>query len=122
MSSVFFEALGEKRRQHRADGPRVHASVGVAARLAVHRAHVETGATANAAQDLVTVARECGGSAVVDEHDVHLVRAVRLLEAEGLIQRVSPRSISIGDWKKLAEVGDFDSGYLHLREGEPALA
>ena len=53
---------------------------------------------------------------------VHVNRTLKLLEAEGLIQRVSPRSISIGDWKKLAEVGDFDSGYLHLREDEPALA
>jgi hypothetical protein len=44
------------------------------------------------------------------------------LEAEGLIERVSPRSITIGDWKKLADAGDFDSNYLHLHEAEPALA
>ena len=44
------------------------------------------------------------------------------LEAEGLIDRVSPRAITIGDWKKLANVGDFDSNYLHLDEREPALA
>ena len=53
---------------------------------------------------------------------VHVNRTLKLLEAEGLIERLSPRSITIGDWKKLAEVGDFDSAYLHLRESEPALA
>ena len=53
---------------------------------------------------------------------VHVNRTLKLLEAEGLIERMSPRSIGIGDWKKLAEVGDFDSAYLHLHEGEPALA
>jgi len=53
---------------------------------------------------------------------VHVNRTLKLLEADGLIERLSPRSIMIGDWKKLAEVGDFDSAYLHLQEGEPALA
>jgi DNA-binding HxlR family transcriptional regulator len=52
---------------------------------------------------------------------VHINRTIKQLEAEGLIDRVSPRSITIGDWKKLAEVGDFDSQYLHLQQGEPAL-
>ena len=32
-----------------------------------------------------------------------------------------PRSITIDDWRKLAAVGDFDSNYLHLRNGEPAM-
>ncbi len=31
------------------------------------------------------------------------------------------RGINIGDWKKLAEAGDFDSNYLHPRLDEPAL-
>lgn len=53
---------------------------------------------------------------------VHVNRTIKKLEADGLIERASPRSINIGDWKKLAETGDFDSNYLHLREGEPALA
>ena len=53
---------------------------------------------------------------------VHVNRTIRTLEAEGLIQRSNPRSIIIGDWKKLADAGDFDSNYLHLKEGEPALA
>ena len=52
---------------------------------------------------------------------VHVNRTLKLLESEGLIERLSPRSITIGDWKRLAEVGDFDSAYLHLHEGEPAL-
>jgi len=53
---------------------------------------------------------------------VHVNRTLKALEADGLIERLRPRSITIGDWKKLAHAGDFDSGYLHLREDEPALA
>jgi CRP-like cAMP-binding protein len=53
---------------------------------------------------------------------VHINRTIKSLEREGLIDRVSPRSITIGDWRKLAEAGDFDSGYLHMREGDPVLA
>ena len=52
---------------------------------------------------------------------VHVNRTIKGLEAEGLIERSNPRFITIGDWKKLAEAGDFDSNYLHLREEEPAL-
>jgi CRP-like cAMP-binding protein len=53
---------------------------------------------------------------------VHINRTIRRLEAEGLIERRSARAIVIGDWRKLAEVGDFNSAYLHLNDGEPALA
>ena len=53
---------------------------------------------------------------------VHVNRTLKLLESEGLIERLSPRSITIGDWKKLSDVGEFDSNYLHLHESEPALA
>ena len=52
---------------------------------------------------------------------MHVNRMIKGLEAEGLIERSSPRSITIGDWKKLAEIGDFDSNYLHLNEKEQAL-
>jgi len=53
---------------------------------------------------------------------VHVNRTIRRLEEDGLIQRPNPRSITIGDWRKLADAGDFDSNYLHLHENEPALA
>lgn len=53
---------------------------------------------------------------------VHVNRTIKALEAEGLIERTDPRSIHIGDWRKLAAVGDFDSNYLHFRKDEPALA
>src|SRR5688572_12739826 len=53
---------------------------------------------------------------------VHVNRTLKALEAEGLIERVRPRSVMIGDWKKLADTGDFDSGYLHLRDEDPAMA
>jgi CRP-like cAMP-binding protein len=52
---------------------------------------------------------------------VHVNRTIKLLEAAGLINRANPRSIHIGDWRKLADAGDFDSGYLHMPAGEPAL-
>lgn len=53
---------------------------------------------------------------------VHVNRTLKALEADGLIERSTPRAITIGDWKKLAQTGDFNSAYLHLRPGEPALA
>jgi CRP-like cAMP-binding protein len=52
---------------------------------------------------------------------VHVNRTIKGLEADGLIARVHPRSITIGDWRKLADTGDFNSAYLHLRDREPAL-
>jgi CRP-like cAMP-binding protein len=52
---------------------------------------------------------------------VHVNRTLKALEADGLIDRSSPRVIHIADWRKLADAGDFDSNYLHLREDEPAL-
>jgi CRP-like cAMP-binding protein len=53
---------------------------------------------------------------------VHVNRTLKTLEAAGLIERPTSRTISIGDWKRLAEAGDFDGNYLHLRDDEPALA
>ena len=53
---------------------------------------------------------------------VHVNRMLKLLESENLIGRRTSRSVTIGDWNKLAKVGDFDSTYLHLREDEPALS
>ena len=46
---------------------------------------------------------------------VHVNRMLMSLAADGLISR-NKRNISIGDWKKLAKVGDFDPRYLHLRQ------
>ncbi|HEX8302870.1 Crp/Fnr family transcriptional regulator [Sphingomonas sp.] len=53
---------------------------------------------------------------------VHVNRTLKLLEKENLISRRTSRSIRIGDWNRLADAGDFDTNYLHLREGESALA
>jgi CRP-like cAMP-binding protein len=53
---------------------------------------------------------------------VHVNRTLKSLEADGLIGRSNPRFIQIGDWRRLAEVGDFNSNYLHFRENDPALA
>jgi CRP-like cAMP-binding protein len=52
---------------------------------------------------------------------VHVNRSIKALEKEGVIQRSHPRSVHIGDWRRLAEAGDFDTAYLHLRADEPAL-
>lgn len=51
---------------------------------------------------------------------VHVNRTLKNLEAARLIERQSSRSVTIGDWRKLAEAGDFDSSYLHLHEDEVA--
>ena len=53
---------------------------------------------------------------------VHVNRMLKALETEKLISRRNSRSVTIGDWNKLASAGDFDSTYLHLRQDEPALA
>jgi CRP-like cAMP-binding protein len=53
---------------------------------------------------------------------VHVNRTMKVLEAEKLISRKSSRAIAIADWRKLADAGDFDSNYLHLREGEAAFS
>lgn len=53
---------------------------------------------------------------------VHVNRCIKYLDSAKLIHRSSPRSIIVGDWRKLAEFGDFNSQYLHLQDGEPALA
>ena len=45
---------------------------------------------------------------------VHVNRVLQRLAKDGLIERVTPRSVLIGDWKKLAAAGDFQSDYLHL--------
>jgi CRP-like cAMP-binding protein len=51
---------------------------------------------------------------------VHINRTIKQLRADGLIEGNSPRSIIIGDWRRLAEAGDFNSSYLHLKDNEPA--
>lgn len=45
---------------------------------------------------------------------VHVNRVLQALAADGLIQRVTAKSILIGDWKRLAAAGDFNRNYLHL--------
>ena len=49
---------------------------------------------------------------------VHVNRTLKSLEADKLIERTSARSIAIRDWRNLADVGDFQSTYLHLRPGD----
>lgn len=53
---------------------------------------------------------------------VHVNRTLKGLQEDGLIERRSPRAIEIGDWRKLAKAGDFNSAYLHLDLDLPELA
>ena len=52
---------------------------------------------------------------------VHVNRMLRDLQRDGLIERTDLRFIQIGDWRKLADAGDFDSQYLHMPADEPSL-
>ena len=45
---------------------------------------------------------------------VHVNRVLQALAKDGLIDRVTPKAVLIGDWKKLAAAGDFRRDYLHL--------
>jgi DNA-binding IclR family transcriptional regulator len=44
---------------------------------------------------------------------VHTNRTLMTLGAEGLITRTR-RAVRIDDWPRLADIGDFNTAYLHL--------
>ncbi|HEX8528076.1 Crp/Fnr family transcriptional regulator [Allosphingosinicella sp.] len=44
---------------------------------------------------------------------VHVNRTLKSLERDGLIRR-NKRSVTIGDWQRLGDAGDFNPQYLHL--------
>ena len=68
---------GELRGQNRADGARVGGAVGVTAGALVHGAHVHAGGATDATQSLAAnLVGQNGGTTVVDEDDVHVLRAV----------------------------------------------
>jgi hypothetical protein len=46
---------------------------------------------------------------------VHVNRTLKALDCGGLIARTN-RSVTIGNWNALANAGDFQSGYLHMRD------
>ena len=50
---------------------------------------------------------------------VHVNRVLRQLGEEGLISR-EKRAITIEDWERMRDVGDFNERYLHYRRREPA--
>ena len=51
---------------------------------------------------------------------VHVNRMLKELDKKGLISRTR-RSVTVNDWKALAEAGDFESAYLHLPDHKLAL-
>ncbi|HET9428749.1 MAG TPA: Crp/Fnr family transcriptional regulator [Allosphingosinicella sp.] len=57
---------------------------------------------------------------VVGLTPVHVNRTLKTLEQDGLIRR-NRRAVSVSNWKKLAEAGDFQSSYLHLPEHKLSL-
>jgi CRP-like cAMP-binding protein len=52
---------------------------------------------------------------------VHVNRTLKGLDRDGLISR-NRRSVTVNNWKDLADTGDFRSAYLHLPEHKLALA
>ncbi|MGR4067364.1 Crp/Fnr family transcriptional regulator [Halomonas sp. LR3S48] len=50
---------------------------------------------------------------------VHVSRTMQALRAEGLIE-TKKMQITIPDWEKLQEAGEFDSLYLHLKKDKAA--
>lgn len=53
---------------------------------------------------------------------VHVNRTLMELAREGLIERATPRSVVIGNWKRLAAAGDFNPAYLHISPAKRASA
>lgn len=49
---------------------------------------------------------------------VHVNRVLQALVRKGLIERVTSKSVAIGDWKRLADAGDFNRAYLHLEASQ----
>jgi CRP-like cAMP-binding protein len=52
---------------------------------------------------------------------VHVNRTLQALERQQLRSRTQ-RSVTINDWQALADAGDFDATYLHLKDMQPASA
>ena len=72
---------GEQRREHGADRTRIDAAVGVAGGLAIDGTDIEARTAADAAEDFFAIGGQHFGAAVVDEDDVHLLRAGRTVGA-----------------------------------------
>ena len=51
---------------------------------------------------------------------VHVNRTLRGLEGDGIISRTR-RTVTVENWKRLAQEGDFSSAYLHMREDQLGL-
>jgi CRP-like cAMP-binding protein len=48
---------------------------------------------------------------------VHVNRTLQSLGQDGIISRTK-RAVTVEDWDRLAEAGDFNSAYLHLKEDQ----
>ncbi|POR45551.1 Crp/Fnr family transcriptional regulator [Bosea psychrotolerans] len=50
---------------------------------------------------------------------VHINRVLKVLKTDGMIS-IAGKALTVHDWEKLQETGDFDARYLHLSEAEAA--
>ncbi len=125
----------QQRVEDRADRAGVDRAVGVTAGALVDRADVEAGRAADAAQRLASdLVGQCVGAAVVEEHDMHLLRPVAGRDARpGGRVRVHP--LACRGARKQAQQGiqavprrhdllDADHRDQHLGQGQahPAVA
>jgi hypothetical protein len=67
--------------------------------------------------DLPTIQLEFGDALGIST--VHVSRVLQQMRAEGLIETRGTR-LTVPDWDKLKEVGDFDPTYLHLEQSGAA--
>jgi CRP-like cAMP-binding protein len=49
---------------------------------------------------------------------IHVNRVLQGLARDGLIERINPKSVLIGNWERLAAAGDFNRAYMHLGEAK----
>ncbi len=73
----------QRRRQHAAHRAGIHPAIGVAADRAVDRAVVHAGGAADAAQHLLELGPQHRRTAIVDQHDVVLIRSIQVVGPPG---------------------------------------
>ena len=78
----------QRRRQHRAHRPGIHPAIRVSADRAIHRAVVHARGTADAAQHVLELGAQHRRAAVVQQHDVVLVRPVQIAGRRAPVENV----------------------------------
>jgi CRP-like cAMP-binding protein len=73
----------------------------------------EAGAGENVGSDFPFLASQAHLADMTGLTSVHVNRSLRVLRDDNVVD-VRPRMVRILDWKRLVEIGDFDSDYLRL--------